>query len=65
MDPAVRKAIAGIGEAAWTPVQYTDAVVDEDATGGSPLPKHRSPRSVPGNRANASSVVWSSAGSRT
>ncbi len=31
MDPAIRKAIAGIGEAAWTPIQYTDAVFDEAA----------------------------------
>lgn len=31
MDPAIRKAIAAIGEAAWTPIQYTDAVFDESA----------------------------------
>ncbi|MGY3317318.1 IS1380 family transposase [Arthrobacter sp. TE12232] len=31
MDPAIRKAITGIGEAAWTPIQYTDAVFDEAA----------------------------------
>jgi hypothetical protein len=30
MDPAVRRAIAGIDEAAWTPIHYTDAVWDED-----------------------------------
>lgn len=31
MDPAIRKAIAAIGEAAWTPIQYADAVFDEAA----------------------------------
>ncbi len=31
MDPAIRKAHAGIGEVAWTPIQYTDAVFDEAA----------------------------------
>lgn len=31
MDPAIRKAIAAIREAAWTPIQYTDAVFDEAA----------------------------------
>ena len=30
MDPAVRRAIAGIEETAWTPIHYTDAVWDED-----------------------------------
>lgn len=29
MDPAIRKAIAGIGQDAWQPIQYTDAVFDE------------------------------------
>ena len=29
-NPAVRRAIAGIGEDAWTPIRYTDAVWDED-----------------------------------
>ncbi|MBT2554126.1 IS1380 family transposase [Arthrobacter sp. ISL-5] len=29
MDPAIRKAIAGIGEDTWQPIQYTDAVFDE------------------------------------
>lgn len=29
MDPAVRKAIAGIAKDAWTPIKYTDAVYDE------------------------------------
>lgn len=28
-DPAVKKAIAGIGQDAWTPIKYTDAVYDE------------------------------------
>lgn len=32
MDKAVKKAIATIGEAAWTTIEYTDAVLDE-ATG--------------------------------
>lgn len=31
MDPAIRKAIAGIGQDAWHPIQYTDAVFDEAA----------------------------------
>ncbi|RAX44845.1 hypothetical protein DQ354_13700 [Arthrobacter sp. AQ5-06] len=31
MDPAIRKAIAGIGEAAWKPIQYTHALFDETA----------------------------------
>jgi hypothetical protein len=30
MDPTVKKAIAGIGEDAWTTIEYTDAVYDED-----------------------------------
>src|SRR5699024_8695199 len=30
MDPAVKKAIASIEEDDWTPIQYTDAVYDED-----------------------------------
>ncbi len=29
MDPKVKKAIATIGEDAWTPIEYTDAVFDE------------------------------------
>jgi len=29
MDPAVKKAIAGIAEDAWTAIKYTDAVYDE------------------------------------
>ncbi len=29
MDPKVKKAIAAIGENAWTPIEYTDAVFDE------------------------------------
>lgn len=29
MDPAVRKAIAGIDDAAWTPIRYPNAVWDE------------------------------------
>lgn len=29
MDPAVKKAIATIGDEAWTPIEYTDAVFDE------------------------------------
>lgn len=32
MDKAVKKAIASIGDEAWTPIQYTDAVLDP-ATG--------------------------------
>ena len=32
MDPAIKRAIAGIGQDAWQPIQYTDAVFDE-ATG--------------------------------
>jgi Transposase DDE domain group 1 len=32
MDKAVKKAIAGIDDTAWTPIEYTDAVFDE-ATG--------------------------------
>ena len=32
MDPKVKTAIAAIGEQAWTPIQYTDAIYDE-ATG--------------------------------
>jgi hypothetical protein len=31
MDPAVRKATEGIGQDAWQPIQYTDAVFDEAA----------------------------------
>ncbi len=31
MDPAIRRAIAGIAEDAWKPIQYTDAVFDEAA----------------------------------
>ncbi len=31
MDPAVKKAIATIGDAAWIPIEYTDAVFDEEA----------------------------------
>jgi Transposase DDE domain group 1 len=30
MDPAVRRAIAAIGESAWTPIHYPNAVWDED-----------------------------------
>jgi hypothetical protein len=30
LDPRVRKAITAIGDDAWTPIQYTDAVHDED-----------------------------------
>lgn len=30
MDPAVKKAIAAIAEDAWTAIEYTDAVFDED-----------------------------------
>lgn len=30
MDPAVRRAIAGIEEAAWTPIHYPNAIWDED-----------------------------------
>ena len=29
MDPKVRAAISAIGESAWTPIEYTDAVFDE------------------------------------
>jgi hypothetical protein len=29
MDPAVKKAIAAIGDQAWTPIEYTDAIFDE------------------------------------
>jgi DDE family transposase len=29
-DPAIRTAIATIGDHAWTPIQYTNAVFDED-----------------------------------
>ena len=29
MDPAVKKAITTIGDEAWTPIEYTDAVFDE------------------------------------
>ncbi len=29
MDPKVKKAIATIGEHAWTPIEYTDAIYDE------------------------------------
>ena len=32
MDPKVKKAIATIGDDAWTPIEYTDAIYDE-ATG--------------------------------
>ncbi len=31
MDPAVKKAIAAIGDDAWTPIEYTDAIFDEEA----------------------------------
>jgi hypothetical protein len=31
LDPKVKKAIASIGEDAWTPIEYTDAVYDEQA----------------------------------
>ena len=31
MDPAIRRAIAGIAQDAWRPIQYTDAVFDEAA----------------------------------
>jgi hypothetical protein len=30
-DPAIRRAISGIGEHAWTPIKYTNAIFDEDA----------------------------------
>lgn len=30
MDPAVKKAIGSIGDAAWTTIEYTDAVFDEE-----------------------------------
>jgi hypothetical protein len=30
-DPAVRKAIATIGDDAWTPIKYTNAIYDEDS----------------------------------
>ncbi|MFT4286902.1 IS1380 family transposase, partial [Nocardioides sp.] len=30
MDPAVKKAIAAIGDEAWTPIEYTDAIFDEE-----------------------------------
>ena len=30
LDPKVKKAIAAIGEDAWTPIQYTDAILDQD-----------------------------------
>ena len=30
MDPAVKKAISSIGEDAWTPIEYTDAIFDEE-----------------------------------
>jgi hypothetical protein len=33
MDPAVKRAIAGIAETAWTTIKYTDAIYDE-TTGG-------------------------------
>jgi hypothetical protein len=29
-DPAIRKAISGIGGDAWTPIKYTNAIYDED-----------------------------------
>lgn len=31
MDPAVKRAIAAIGADAWTPIQYTNSVYDEEA----------------------------------
>ena len=43
LDPKVKKAIAAIGDDAWTPIEYTDAVFDEPPAAGSPGP--RSPRS--------------------
>jgi len=30
LDPQVKKAIAGIGDDAWTPIRYTNAILDED-----------------------------------
>jgi hypothetical protein len=30
LDPNVKKAIAGIGDDAWTPTQYPDAILDQD-----------------------------------
>ena len=30
LDPRVKKAIAGIGDDAWTPIQYTNAIRDQD-----------------------------------
>jgi hypothetical protein len=30
MDPAVKKAIGSIGDDAWTPIEYTDAIFDEE-----------------------------------
>jgi hypothetical protein len=30
LDPKVKKAIAGIGDDAWTPIQYTNAIRDQD-----------------------------------
>jgi hypothetical protein len=30
LDPNVKKAIAGIGDDAWTPIQYPDAILDQD-----------------------------------
>ncbi len=43
LDPKVKAAIATIGEDAWTPIEYTDAVYDEHRQPGSRGP--RSPRS--------------------
>ncbi len=46
----VKAAIAAIGEQAWTPIEYTDAVYDETTGNGSPgprSPRSRSPRSAP------------------
>jgi hypothetical protein len=31
MDPAVQRAIAAIADDAWTPIQYTNAILDEDS----------------------------------
>ena len=54
-DPRVKAAIASIADGGWTPIQYTDAVFDEQAKvwiSGPRSPRSRSPRSPPGRRRN-------------
>ena len=68
LDPKVKAAIATIGEDAWTPIEYTDAVYDEASrTGcrGPRSPRCPSPRSPPRRPPNRCPAGWWCAASRT